>query len=73
MAEVRCHFVGCDCVITVTGDGASFSQMEGKGEERKRIYFCSVEHVKAYNTGHEPKRPGMISAPAMEGTGDAIG
>lgn len=73
MAQVKCHLIGCDCVITVTGDGGSFSQMEGEGENRRRVYFCSVEHAKAYNEGDEPKRPGVISAPAMEGTGDPVG
>lgn len=72
MAQVTCHLIGCDCVITVTGDGASFSQMEGQGEGRKRVFFCSIEHVKAHNAGNEPKRPGINSAPAPQGIGGSL-
>lgn len=71
MIQVNCHLIGCNKAITVTGDGSSLSQMVGQGEDRTRVYFCSVEHSDRYNAGQEPKRPGGVSAPALEGTGIA--
>lgn len=71
MAQVNCHLIGCNKVIAVTGDGSSFSQMVGVGEARKRVFFCSVEHSRRYNAGQEPKRPGVLGALALEGTGES--
>lgn len=71
--RVTCHLIGCSEVFPVMGDGGSISEMIGEGEDRRRVYFCTIEHAADFLGGREPKRPGVISAPAPEGTGDPLG
>lgn len=57
MTQANCHFIGCDSVVTLTGDGASISQMIGAGEDRRRVFFCSEEHRQEFVRDGQAVRP----------------